>query len=241
MPGTATGELARSLRTPGFSPTIPVSPATSTKAGWTVGHPAGRGGQPKHVEGCRQIEWSAAESGHRSAMDTTRDPLPASDELERFAADLAAAADHLDFDAVEIVFAADDPPDHLIVCELRSGHPAELAEVDQLFAGGKRKVAGALMRMAWSPSVEPTTPAWVLIAVRPGEAAIFAVRRVAEDSAWWRLHVSDMPWLVASTSSAIRAALECGQPMTLKMSSDARLFRRMGDGEPPPTDARGMM
>lgn len=174
-------------------------------------------------------------------MDTTREPFPASDKLERFAAVLAATADDLDFEAVEIVFAADDPPDHLVVCEVRAGQPAELAAVDDLFAGRRRTVAGALMRMAWSPGAEPTTPAWVLVAVRPGEAAIFAVRRIEEDSGWWRLHVDEMPWLVASTSGAIRAALESGRPVTLKVGRDARLFRRIGDGEPPPTDSRGLI
>lgn len=173
-------------------------------------------------------------------MNTTPHALQGSPELEVFAATLAAKAVDYDSYSVAMVVAVDDPPHSILILPLHHDDPGGQAMVDQLLADPRRSMVGALMPLAWSPDAGPTRPAWCLVAVRSAEPAIFGVRRVAEDELWWRLPVSEMPWLVASTAASLRAALR-GRPLTFKTTMDPRMFQRPGEGEPPPTDERGLL
>lgn len=115
------------------------------------------------------------------------------------------------------------------------------AAVDQLVAARPAALAAGL-KLMWAPGDEETggrpEPAWVVITVVPGRTARVLVKRFTED-VWWRLKPPECPWLVLSTASSLRAAVEQGKPMVLKQATDDRLFKAPGQGPVPPTDARG--
>jgi hypothetical protein len=111
-----------------------------------------------------------------------------------------------------------------------------------LLDGPPRKVAAMATRVLWAPGTEPdspTTDAWLAVVVAPRHNAVFAVRRWVEDRLWWRLDPSEAPWLILSSASGLRKALESAEPLVFKTVEDKRLYSRIDEGTPPPEDEHG--
>lgn len=118
--------------------------------------------------------------------------------------------------------------------------PSAIAALDQLIAQRPAALAAALA-VEWAPGdVDPVEPAWLVIVVVPGRTAQFSVRRRTEQQ-WWRLRPTTVPWLALSTAGSLRAALEQGKPLVIKVTKDKRLFNLPGHGAMPPTDSQGLM
>jgi Asp/Glu/hydantoin racemase len=165
-------------------------------------------------------------------------------ELTNFA---GVVADHLDHDPemeeVSLVLAADDPTQGVIAVLAGDEHsPATIqAHADQLLAS-PRRMAALASRIGWSPSDdEPTAVSWFVVAVASGQPAVALVRRIAEDEGWTRIPHTALPWIGASSAGALRAALEAREPLTIKMATDKRLFRRPDEEPSPPVDDQGRL
>ncbi len=104
-----------------------------------------------------------------------------------------------------------------------------------------RDAAALVTRVEWSPSDdEPTTPAWMLVAVTFDREAVFAVKRDLEQR-WWRIDPPDTPWFALSTAASLRAAITNGTPMVAKAGFDRSLFQRPADNPRPTLDKDGRL
>ena len=157
---------------------------------------------------------------------------------------------HDDFSARAAAICDAAPPDTRFI--VMTDHPSGIASValtdtasdptaaiDQLLAG-THHVAGAATLLNWAPDAGPTRPAWLLITVHRHTAARFHVRRLAEDTRWWRLGPVDAPWLALATAASLRGALN-NQPMSVRTATDRRLFRRPAEEPDPPTSSDGRL
>jgi hypothetical protein len=114
-------------------------------------------------------------------------------------------------------------------------------KTDQLFASRPRWV-GLASQTRWSPD-EATDfeDAWMLVTVERGEAAArLTVNWPAGSPEMHNISMVHAPWIAASTAGSLRKAL-AGEPPTFRRGTDARLFNRVRDEEPPPTHKDGKL
>jgi hypothetical protein len=164
-------------------------------------------------------------------------------ELSRFAHVVADHLDHDDdIDDASLVLAVDDHPRGVLIIVASDHHPAATVQAmtDEMFATPRRMAAMA-SRIGWSPSDdEPTSPAWLIVAVAAEQGAFAVVRRIAEDAGWTRVLPTALPWVGLSTAGSLREALS-GMALTLKKATDTRLFRRPDEEPAPPVDDQGRL
>lgn len=132
------------------------------------------------------------------------------------------------------VLTSDDEPGVLIHTFLEGSTPP-----DDVFAG---RECGALgVRVGWSPDQRPLRTCWAITSVSRGEPAAAAVG--PHEGQWYKIPTLDLPWFMASTAGAIRAAIETGEPLVFKQAEDPSLMDRVQDslstGKVPPTDEHG--
>lgn len=162
-------------------------------------------------------------------------------ELERFAHMVATTVDRLDIDPAEhdMVVAVDDGADALLLPAGPTTRDAVIAELDQLLAS-RRRMAAMVSLLGWSPDATPTRPSWVVVAVgRGGLPAVLCVRRLREDDRWTLVDIRSAPWAVLSSASGLRAAIEEGRPLRLKVARSREVLQRPDEQPEPPLDERG--
>jgi hypothetical protein len=163
-------------------------------------------------------------------------------ELVAFAQVVARAVIERRFapETTDLVLAVDDGPEVALLAIGPNERDGFVAASDQLLAR-RRRLSALASVVGWSPDAETqTTPAWLVIAVGVGGApAVTLVRRVEEDTGWWQLGTTELPWVALSTAAALRAALEHGAPLRLKTTGSDALFQRPSQRPRPPLDERG--
>lgn len=164
-------------------------------------------------------------------------------ELDRFTATIAnnLDVDELEAGRFEMLVAVDDGDASILVFQATDGmDPATTAQLDGLFAT-RRRLAAVVTHTGWAPTDDvDTSLAWLIVAVGVGGLpACAAVRRVAEDTAWFRVPPAGLPWFAAATAGALRATLEDGRPFRVKTDPAPQLYRRPDECPRPPLDERG--
>lgn len=131
----------------------------------------------------------------------------------------------------------DDAPHGGILClQLTEKNEGDIAT---LFRRRPRRFAGWASLTGWAPDeISPVKESWVVLAVQEGLPAAGAVRNV-EEQRWTRLEPDDLPWMYLSTAGSLRKWLQGDFEHALKRGHDPRLFRRIGEDEPPPADEHG--
>ncbi|MFA9430012.1 hypothetical protein [Egicoccus sp. AB-alg2] len=173
-------------------------------------------------------------------FDVNNAPVTRS-ELERFAHLVATSVDHLGIAPGEhdMAVAVADGADALLLPGGPATRDAVMAELDQLLAA-PRRMAAMVSLLGWSPDATPTRPSWALVAVgRGGLPAVLCVRRLHEDDHWTLVDIRDAPWAVLSSASGLRAAIEEGRPLRLKVARSPELLQRPDEQPEPPLDERG--
>ena len=178
---------------------------------------------------------------HRTGMDTNDVPQRpvADDDLEAFAGAFTAGLDGLDDKyTVTLVVAAHRADGGLDVVFLDPVR-ADTADALGQLTSRRRRILGMASRVAWSPTREgASSPAWLGVVVGVGSPLVGAVRR-DQDPGWWRLPQAHLPWGALATAAGLRAAVERGEPLRLKVGSDAGLLRRPDEAGDPPVDEHG--
>ena len=162
-------------------------------------------------------------------------------ELEVFTYLVATAVDNIGVDPAEydMLVGVDDGGDALLLPGGPNHREATTAELDQLLAT-PRRMAAMVSLIGWSPGESPTRPAWFVVAVgRGGLPAVVCVRRIEEDDTWTALSINECPWFALATASGLRASLEHGVPLRLKLARSAELYQRPDEQPEPPLDERG--
>lgn len=173
-------------------------------------------------------------------FDVNNAPVTRS-ELERFAHLVATSLDRLDLDPAEhdMVVAVDDGPDALLLPAGPTTRDAVIAELDQLLAS-RRRMAAMVSLLGWSPDATPTCTSWAVVAVgRGGLPAVLCLRRLNEDDHWTLVDIRTAPWAVLSSASGLRAAIEEGRPLRLKVARSPELLQRPDEQPAPALDERG--
>lgn len=163
-------------------------------------------------------------------------------QFERWAGTFALAVDDMPDGIMAVIGADKDAETVEIVGFEPEEDTAVVAASDQLFAS-RRSVAMMATAVSWSPTQEgESSPAWSLVVVDRRVQSFFAVRRLKEDDAWWRLTPTDVPWFMLSTASSLRAMMR-GEPMALKRAGEHSedLFKRPVDAPNPKTDEQGRL
>ncbi len=165
------------------------------------------------------------------------------EEFQGFVGGICTSIEVVDAEQMQAVLAYVDPTPAVeegdIVLRGFTAEEFQAGGANQYLLG--RDAAALATRIEWSPSDdEPTTAAWILVAVTFGQEAFFAVKRDLEQR-WWRIDPPDAPWFALSTAAGLRAAITNGTPMVAKAGFNRSLFQRPKDNPRPTLDKDGRL
>ena len=157
--------------------------------------------------------------------------------LEEFLGGCVSAADDDTALPDSAVVMCDDAPEPGILC-VRVGE-ANQFDIQRMFGVKQRRFAGWASLTGWAPDdVSPIKDSWIVLAVEGEFPAMAAVRNL-DDPKWTLVRPLELPWMYAATAGAMRGWLHGDFLAPLKFTTDRRLFKRVGEDEPPPVDEHG--